>query len=61
MIQLVAAKARCVGCAGTVRLLRERGVRDTCVADAMSQTDMTHGGFCRHFQTKDDLVIVSGQ
>lgn len=42
---------------GTSRLLRERGVRDTSVGDAMSQADMTHGGFYRHFQTKDDLVI----
>ncbi len=42
---------------GAARLLRERGVRDTSVADAMSQADMTHGGFYRHFQTKDDLVV----
>jgi TetR/AcrR family transcriptional regulator, transcriptional repressor for nem operon len=42
---------------GATRLLRERGVRDTSVADAMSEAGMTHGGFYRHFQTKDDLVI----
>jgi TetR/AcrR family transcriptional repressor of nem operon len=42
---------------GAARLLRERGVRDTSVADAMSEAGMTHGGFYRHFQTKDDLVI----
>lgn len=42
---------------GASRLLRERGVRDTSVADAMSEAGMTHGGFYRHFQTKDDLVI----
>ena len=42
---------------GASRLLRERGVRDTSVADAMNEAGMTHGGFYRHFQTKDDLVI----
>jgi TetR/AcrR family transcriptional regulator, transcriptional repressor for nem operon len=42
---------------GTTRLLRERGVRDTSVADAMQQAGMTHGGFYRHFSTKDHLVI----
>jgi TetR/AcrR family transcriptional repressor of nem operon len=42
---------------GASRLLRERGVRDTSVADAMRQAGMTHGGFYRHFETKDDLVI----
>lgn len=42
---------------GASRLLRERGVRGTSVADAMSGAGMTHGGFYRHFQTKDDLVI----
>ena len=43
--------------AGAARLLRERGVRDTSVADAMSEAGMTHGGFYRHFRTKDDLVV----
>jgi len=42
---------------GASRLLRERGIRDTSVADAMSEAGLTHGGFYRHFQTKDDLVI----
>lgn len=42
---------------GASRLLRERGVRETSVADAMNQADMTHGGFYRHFKTKDDLVV----
>jgi TetR/AcrR family transcriptional regulator, transcriptional repressor for nem operon len=42
---------------GASRLLRERGVRATSVADAMNEAGMTHGGFYRHFQAKDDLVI----
>jgi TetR/AcrR family transcriptional repressor of nem operon len=44
---------------GAARLLRERGVRGTSVADAMNAAGMTHGGFYRHFRTKDDLVVES--
>jgi TetR/AcrR family transcriptional repressor of nem operon len=42
---------------GASRLLRERGVRGTSVADAMKEADLTHGGFYRHFESKDGLVI----
>jgi TetR/AcrR family transcriptional repressor of nem operon len=42
---------------GAARLMRERGVRSTSVADAMNEAGMTHGGFYRHFTTKDDLVV----
>ena len=42
---------------GASRLLRERGIRGTSVADAMQEADLTHGGFYRHFKSKDDLVI----
>lgn len=42
---------------GASRLLRERGIRGTSVADAMKEADLTHGGFYRHFDSKDDLVI----
>lgn len=45
--------------AGAARLLRERGVRGTSVADAMNAAGMTHGGFYRHFRTKEDLVVES--
>jgi TetR/AcrR family transcriptional repressor of nem operon len=44
---------------GAARLFRERGVRATSVADAMSEAGLTHGGFYRHFKTKDDLVVES--
>ena len=42
---------------GASRLMRERGVRSTSVADAMNEAGLTHGGFYRHFKTKDDLVV----
>lgn len=44
---------------GAARLFRERGVRATSVADAMNAAGLTHGGFYRHFETKDDLVVES--
>jgi len=44
---------------GAARLFRERGVRATSVADAMSTAGLTHGGFYRHFNTKDDLIVES--
>jgi TetR/AcrR family transcriptional regulator, transcriptional repressor for nem operon len=44
---------------GAARLFRDRGVRATSVSDAMSAAGLTHGGFYRHFKTKDDLVIES--
>lgn len=44
---------------GAARLFRERGLRDTSVADAMKAAGMTHGGFYRHFSNKDDLIVES--
>lgn len=44
---------------GAARLFRERGVLATSVADAMNAAGLTHGGFYRHFKTKDDLVVES--
>ncbi len=38
------------------RLLRERGVEGASVADVMSDAGLTHGGFYRHFDTKDAMV-----
>jgi TetR/AcrR family transcriptional repressor of nem operon len=38
------------------RLLRERGVDGASVADVMSDAGLTHGGFYRHFDTKDSLI-----
>lgn len=41
------------------RLFRERGIESTSVADVMKAAGMTHGGFYRHFKSKDDLVAVA--
>ena len=41
------------------RLFREKGIDDTSVAEVMGAAGLTHGGFYRHFKTKDDLVIAA--
>ena len=38
------------------RLLRERGIDGASVGEIMKDAGMTHGGFYRHFDTKDGLV-----
>jgi TetR/AcrR family transcriptional regulator, transcriptional repressor for nem operon len=38
------------------RLLRERGIENTSVAGVMNEAGLTHGGFYRHFNTKDELL-----
>ncbi len=38
------------------RLGRERGIERTGVADIMTQAGLTHGGFYRHFDTKDGVI-----
>jgi TetR/AcrR family transcriptional repressor of nem operon len=38
------------------RRLRAHGIEGTSVADMMSDADLTHGGFYRHFTSKDALV-----
>lgn len=38
------------------KLTREKGLDAASVADIMSLAGMTHGGFYRHFESKDDLV-----
>ena len=41
----------------TAKLLRERGIDGIGVADLMKAAGMTHGGFYRQFESKDDLVV----
>ena len=41
---------------GAAKLIRERGVEGTSVADVMSEAGLTQGGFYRHFETKDALL-----
>lgn len=41
------------------RLFRENGIETTSVADVMKAAGMTHGGFYRHFDSKEDLVAAA--
>jgi TetR/AcrR family transcriptional repressor of nem operon len=41
------------------RLFRERGLERTSVADVMEAAAMTHGGFYRHFDSKDALAAAA--
>ncbi len=38
------------------RLLRERGVDAPSIAEIMQEAGLTHGGFYKHFGSKNDLV-----
>ena len=40
-------------------MLRERGIEATSVADIMKAAGMTHGGFYRHFASKEELVSAA--
>ncbi|MEV7022428.1 TetR/AcrR family transcriptional regulator [Kitasatospora sp. NPDC093558] len=40
----------------TSRLIREKGAGQVTVPEAMAAAGLTHGGFYRHFSSKDDLV-----
>ena len=48
---------RIVECAA--RLIRERGIEAASVVDVMSKAGLTHGGFYRHFEGKDALVLAA--
>jgi TetR/AcrR family transcriptional regulator, transcriptional repressor for nem operon len=48
------SKARILTAAA--KLLRERGVDATGVADVMEAAGMTNGGFYRHFESKDAMI-----
>ena len=41
------------------RLFRERGPERVSVADVMEAADMTHGGFYKHFESKDALFAAT--
>src|SRR5271165_485249 len=47
------SKARIVATAS--KMLRARGLEGASIADVMAAAGMTHGGFYKHFATKDDL------
>jgi TetR/AcrR family transcriptional repressor of nem operon len=42
--------------ATAARLFRERGISGVSVADVMAESGLTHGGFYKHFASKDALV-----
>ena len=39
------------------RRFRSRGTERAAIADLMRDLRLTHGGFYRHFGTKEDLVV----
>ncbi len=47
-------KAQIIACAA--KLFRENGIARTSVADVMQAAGLTHGGFYRHFGSKDELA-----
>ncbi len=40
---------------------KARGFNNVGVADLMAQLGLTHGGFYRHFQSKDQLIVEACQ
>ena len=45
--------------AGAARLIRERGIDAASVGDVMKAAGLTHGGFYRHFDGKEALVLAA--
>ncbi|MBY0613527.1 MAG: TetR/AcrR family transcriptional regulator [Beijerinckiaceae bacterium] len=41
---------------GAARLVRQRGIERTSVADVMSEAGLTNGGFYRHFKTREAMI-----
>lgn len=39
------------------RKFREKGFDGISVADLMSEAGLTHGGFYKHFKSRDDLIV----
>jgi TetR/AcrR family transcriptional repressor of nem operon len=42
--------------AGASRLMRKQGIEATSVNDVMNKAGLTHGGFYRHFDSKESMV-----
>lgn len=47
--------------AATSKMLRKQGIGGTSVIDLMRAVGLTHGGFYKHFESKDALVSESTQ
>ena len=43
------------------RLLRARGWEGAALADVMQEAGMTHGGFYKHFKSKDEMAVEAAQ
>ena len=41
------------------RMIRGRGLAETGVAEVMAEAGLTHGGFYRHFASKEDLAAAA--
>ena len=41
------------------RMFRERGIEGTSVGDVMQAASKTHGGFYRHFDSKEQLLVAA--
>ncbi|MCW0236216.1 MAG: TetR/AcrR family transcriptional regulator [Ferrovibrio sp.] len=41
------------------RMIRGRGLAETGVAEVMAEAGLTHGGFYRHFASKDELAAAA--
>ncbi len=41
------------------RLMRKQGIESTSVNDVMKKAHLTHGGFYRHFDSKESLVSTA--
>src|SRR5690554_486039 len=54
--QADAARNRAQVVEATSRMLRERGAAGVSVQEAMSAAGLTHGGFYKHFASKDELL-----
>lgn len=57
--QFAENRERILDVAGT--LFREKGFDGIGIADIMKAAGMTHGGFYRHFASKDDLIDQASQ
>jgi TetR/AcrR family transcriptional repressor of nem operon len=56
MSRAAAAESRARIVTEAARMLRMRGVEGASVADVMQAAGMTHGGFYKHFASKDALL-----
>jgi TetR/AcrR family transcriptional repressor of nem operon len=51
------SKARILSAAA--KMVRERGIEATSVAEVMHAAGMTNGGFYRHFDSKDEMIALA--